>query len=220
MAARVGHSCLWRSQGIPLRALVSALFLVSIVAMAETTSTPERRDKAVIGMLWWAYSDALYPGRDYEVCLTKAIVDRLPGVMIVSQERLRRSLFPLLEPSVQPSTPEIFEDLLERKDVRARLEGLELTHIISINAVTSFDEGHGFISCSYGCLGYAWSDEHTQMNVTVWNLQQLGGSQKKYAVEKEGTNYMPAFLVPIPLFSNTADAACLELAVVIADELS
>ena len=70
----------------------------------------------------------------------------------------------------------------------------------------------GSISCAIGpggagCVGFgAWEDDSTY-EASVWDVQRMQ-PVALLSAEAEGTSYMPALVVPIPLIARVQASAC------------
>jgi hypothetical protein len=72
------------------------------------------------------------------------------------------------------------------------------------------------MSCAVGpggdaCLGFLWWEEEAIYEATVWDLSNLQ-SVGKVSVDVNGTSYMPAVILPLPLLARTQAAACDDVA--------
>lgn len=171
-----------------------------------------------VGMLWWPADPeqsmkALK--NDVEDCLVDHIRRVAPQVVVVRQQAIRDALFPLLEPSTQPSTEQAFAALLARQDVRQRLAGRGLQYLVAFSGGTREAAPGGMVLCGAGyggggCFGFSWQGEATRLDAVLWPLTGEGVLHRETATV-EGTSVMPAFVLPLPIRAQSRSAACREL---------
>ncbi|HET9699760.1 MAG TPA: hypothetical protein VFP70_02450 [Burkholderiales bacterium] len=171
-----------------------------------------------IGLVWWPGdpADPRYEiGREVEACLADTLRAEMPGLRLVPHQAIRDALFPRLEPATQPPDEAAFAALLAREDVRARLRGLGLGHLVAFSGGTRYEEFQGAILCGAGyggggCLGFAWQDQNTRLHAALWDLERSLRIATEDAAAA-GRSIVPAFGLPIPLMVNTRADACREL---------
>lgn len=194
-----------------MRRCLAALLLAGVARLA--CGAPPS-----VGLVWWPAdpADPRYEiGREVEVCLADTLRAAAPEVRLVPHQAIRDALFPRLEPSTQPASEEAFAALLGREDVRERLRGLGLGHLVAFSGGTRYEDFRGMILCGAGyggggCLGFAWQDQNTQLHAALWDLER----RRRIAAEDAaagGRSVVPAFVLPIPLMVNTRADACREL---------
>lgn len=180
----------------------------------------------VIGLVWWPVAnleaDRAF-GRDTEECLAAALEAEAPGIRVVSQQLIRAALYPRLEPATQPASPEAFAELLARGAVQERLSALGLTHLVAFSGGSEAPPFEGGIFCgggfgAGGCFGFAWRNEDTHLYASLWDLDERRQVFEE-KVHKEGSSYVPAFILPIPLLADTHASACRELGARIARDV-
>lgn len=194
-----------------MRRAAAALLLAGLARLA--CAAPP-----AVGLVWWPAdpADPRYQvGREVEACLADAIRADAPGVPLVPHRAIRDALFPRLEPATQPPGEEAFAELLGREDVRERLRGLGLGHLVAFSGGTRYEETRGMILCGAGyggggCLGFAWQDQSTRLQAALWDLER-GQRTAEEEAGAVGRSVVPAFLLPIPLMANTRAEACREL---------
>jgi hypothetical protein len=194
-----------------VRRALAALLLAGLAPLALA-------GPLAIGLVWWPAdpADPRYEvGREVEACLADTLRAEVSGLRVVPHQAIRDALFPRLEPATQPPGEEAFAALLAREDVRARLRGLGLGHLVAFSGGTRYEEFQGAILCGAGyggggCLGFAWQDQATQLHAALWDLENRRRTAEEDA-GAAGRSVVPAFLLPIPLMVNTRADACREL---------
>jgi len=213
-----------------------AAFILAATASAHVSSgaraaQPLGRAKPVepkgtIGLLWWPTieSAASSFARSMEGCLAKGIHAEALGLRVMTEASMRDLLFPLLEPSTQPTTEEEFGALLARSEVKERLVSVGVRYLVAMSGSTADEPWLGGIECRSGypgwaaCFGYSWHDQHTTLNASLWDLTQAGTAAKEAAVV-HGRTIAPALIVPVLLPANTQSEACHQLAKYVVDDI-
>ena len=190
--------------------LVMCAVLISLPAAADAAANTR------IGLLWWP-ADPVNPANPFieslQECLTEQISTACPGSSFVPQDSIRDAFFPLLEPATQPDSEEAFAALLARSDIRPRVVK-RLDYLVTLTGDTA-EEHNGGILCGAGyggggCLGFAWINKDTRISVVIWDLAGAApaGHQESRV---EGTTFIPAFILPIPIPALTEGAACRDM---------
>jgi uncharacterized RmlC-like cupin family protein len=58
-----------------------------------------------------------------------------------------------------------------------------------------------------GCFGFAWWQNDSKYEASVWDLQGLEDTGK-VSTDVSGTSFLPAIVIPIPLIARTQAHAC------------
>lgn len=181
--------------------------LMGLLPVVDAIAAPR------IGLLWWP-ADPSNPANPFvdtlQECLTGKLASACPESIFVAPESIRDSLFPLMEPATQPVSEEAFTALLARNDVQSRLVK-RIDYLVTFTGGTA-EEVKGGIACgggfgAGGCLGFAWINKDTRIRVVIWDLQEptLPSHQD---TRIEGTTWIPAIILPIPLPARTEAEAC------------
>lgn len=166
-----------------------------------------------IGLIWWP-ADPTNPAnpfiRSLESCLTEQLAAACPGSRFIMPSTVRDALFPLMEPATQPETEEAFAALLSRSDIRLRLVK-RMDYLVAFAGGTAA-ESQGGIVCgggfgAGGCLGLAWINKDTRISVIIWDLGETTPARHQDS-HVEGTTWIPAFILPIPIPAFTETEAC------------
>ena len=168
------------------------------------------------GLLWWP-ADPSNPANPFietmQECLHGRLAAAYPDGNFIVSSSIRDLLFPYLEPATQPTDDESFAELLSRDATHARL----IKHIDYLVTFTgeTVKEKKGGILCGAGyggggCLGLAWTNKDTQVRIVIWDLGSHTPSARQ-ETRAQGTSWMPAFLLPIPIPALTEREACLDI---------
>jgi hypothetical protein len=89
-------------------------------------------------------------------------------------------------------------------------------YVIWLDGDTERVAGGGSMSCAAGpggggCFGFAWWQNDSNYDASVWDLKGLEDSGTVSA-DFSGTSFLPASVIPIPLLARTQSKACRGLA--------
>jgi hypothetical protein len=200
--------------------LVAALLAVHPGVAADAPACPTTGAAPLcIGIVGWPASARHYDElQRLEACLVRSISRRAPGIVVVSQRRVREALYPLLEPETEPATEEGFGQLLTRRDVQARLKALNLRFVVAFTGGTRREAPKGAVLCSYGCFGYEWQVEQTHLDAALWDLK-LAARMGVADANTRGRSIMPAFVLPVYIAAQSLNEACDNIGSKIAQQL-
>jgi len=165
----------------------------------------------------------------YIACIENALARGSKGLRVIPHKQFVDSLFPWFEPRTAPTETKGLPKLMERPGVAARIREQGVRYIIWLDGDTEKVAGGGSLSCAAGpggggCFGFAWWQNDSDYNASVWDLEGLE-SAGTVTADVSGTSFLPALIVPIPLIARTQAAACKGLAnqlrsFIISDELT
>tara|TARA_B100000609_G_C17096952_1_gene372441 strand:+ start:169 stop:489 length:321 start_codon:yes stop_codon:yes gene_type:complete len=89
-------------------------------------------------------------------------------------------------------------------------EGIK--YIVWLDGNTDRAGGGGTMSCALGpggagCFGFAWWQNDSKYEATVWDIEN-SRNEGNISADYSGTSFLPAIVVPIPLFARTQSKAC------------
>lgn len=160
----------------------------------------------------WLHTDSAQAMR----CVGGRLAQASPAVQVVPADRVRLALFPWLEPSTAPKTPEALRRWLDEPAIRRALQAAGVRYLLEFRGGTQTDIPGGGILCGAGyggggCLGFAWGSRESAFHATLIDTQRTNTAQAA-DVRQRGKVYVPAFGLPVPLMAATETAACDELA--------
>ncbi len=152
--------------------------------------------------------------KDYIVCVGEALA--APGLTIVPEARFLDAVYPWFEASTAPMDVQNLDRLLANEAVASKFAELGIRYFVWIDGSTETVDKTGSISCAAGpggagCFGFASWDDEAKYEASIWDLKNLDLAGKVNA-QTEGTSYMPAVIVPIPLLARVQAAACQSMA--------
>lgn len=165
----------------------------------------------------------------YINCVEDALARGSNGLSVIPHKDFVDSLFPWFEPRTAPSETKGLPQLMERPGVAESIRDQGVRYIIWLDGDTEKVAGGGSLSCAAGpggggCFGFAWWQNAADYNAAIWDLEGLE-SAGTVSADVEGTSFLPALVIPIPLIARTQAAACKGLAdqlhaFIISDELT
>ena len=144
-------------------------------------------------------SDSYHTGNktenDFMDCLNRSLSKKQDQFNIISTTEFQNIFYPWFEPSTAPQN---IEDLPK---VLGKLTGETKTNASS-----------GALSCAAGpggggCFGFAWWDDTSSYEASVWDLSQET-SVGNLSANVSGTSVIPAIVIPIPILARTQSNAC------------
>lgn len=148
-----------------------------------------------------------------------------PELHFISAKQFRENLYPYFMPSTTPNSLEGYKNIFDKVEVKQRITALGVKHLIMLVKSGTVTDWHGGIICGAGyggggCLGLSWWDRKSDFGFAIWDLQSkslVGNVQSKSV----GTGFMPAFVLPIPIYvPATETAVCKDIGSRLAELLS
>lgn len=134
------------------------------------------------------------------------------GAKVLPEDEFKDSFYPWFEPRTAPMSLKRFVALMQMPVFAARMRATGLRYIVWVDGHTETVDKAGSVSCAVGpggggCIGFGTWDDQSKYEASVWDLQQAR-SIATISAEAEGTSYMPALIVPLPLIARVQAAAC------------
>ena len=84
--------------------------------------------------------------------------------------------------------------------------------MVKVTGETKTTASSGALSCAAGpggggCFGFAWWDDTSSYEASVWDLSQET-SVGNLSANVSGTSVIPAIVIPIPILARTQSNAC------------
>lgn len=205
------------------RALLPTLALVAISGCNSNTVIDEYRqspvvmsDQDAIVVLGRRHKAEYETEQDFIACVGKSLAGGGNPVRIIPEKTFVDSMYPWFETSTAPMNVKRLQALLANEAVAARVEEFGIRYVIWVDGSTETIDSSGGVSCAVGpggggCFGFAsWSDE-ARYEASIWDLESANVAGK-VSTETNGTSYMPAVIVPIPLLARVQANACSSMA--------
>lgn len=149
-------------------------------------------------------------------CIGDAISRGSSGLRVVPNREFVDALFPWFEPRTAPAETKGLPALMGRPGVADTIKEKGVRYIIWLDGDTDKVASGGSMSCAAGpggggCFGFAWWQNDSNYDATVWDLVGLEDAGTVTA-DVSGTSFLPAIVIPIPLIARTRAKACKALA--------
>ena len=207
---------------ILLRAIVTVL--TGAMLSACVTSRLEHIKEAKTGILEGEsiviMAKSYHLGNETEEKFIKCVGDSIgrgrEGLRVIPNQEFVDALFPWFEPRTAPAETKGLPALMSRPGVAEVIKEKGVRYLIWLDGDTDKTAGGGSMSCAIGpggggCFGFAWWQNESAYEATVWDLDGLEDAGTVSA-DVSGTSFLPAIIIPVPLIARTRSKACKGLA--------
>lgn len=145
-------------------------------------------------------------------CIGKQLSSGRQPLSVVSEQEFQDRLYPWFEPRTAPLQLPALQSMLAKPVIAEEVKKMGLQYIVWIDGKTVRGDSAGGISCAVGvggagCLGFGTWDDDGNYEVSVWDIAQ-DEPVAEMKVKAEGTSYMPAVVVPVPLIARVKSSVC------------
>ncbi len=149
-------------------------------------------------------------------CVGDSIGRGRDGLRVIPNQEFVDALFPWFEPRTAPAETKGLPALMARPGVAEIIKEKGVRYLIWLDGDTEKTAGGGSMSCAIGpggggCFGFAWWQNESDYEATVWDLDGLEDAGTVSA-DVSGTSFLPAIIIPVPLIARTRSKACKGLA--------
>ncbi|MGR8948633.1 MAG: hypothetical protein ACU84Q_11330 [Gammaproteobacteria bacterium] len=149
---------------------------------------------------------------DFISCVGEKITKTAPELSVIPEQEFVDALYPWFEASTAPMDISGLDQLLDNQVVAKKLDDMNVRYFIWINGFTETTDSSGSMSCAVGpggggCFGFKSWDDEADYEASVWDLNHKNIAAK-VNTETEGTSFVPAVIVPIPLLARVQATAC------------
>lgn len=149
---------------------------------------------------------------DFIDCVGNAMARGSSKLRVVPHSEFVDALFPWFEPRTAPAETKGLPELMQRPGVARTIAAKGVRYVVWLDGDTDRAAGGGSMSCAVGpggggCFGFAWWQNDSKYEASVWDLKGLEDAGKVSA-DVSGTSFLPAIVVPIPLIARTQAKAC------------
>ena len=161
-------------------------------------------------------SDSYHTGNKTENyfmdCLNRSLSKKQDQFNIISTTEFQNIFYPWFEPSTAPQNIEDLPKVLGKQIIKDKLDELEIKYLVKVTGETKTNASSGAVSCAAGpggggCFGFAWWDDTSSYEASVWDLSQET-SVGNLSANVSGTSVIPAIVIPIPILARTQSNAC------------
>lgn len=153
---------------------------------------------------------------DFINCVSSNMSDGGDSVAVVSEQQFMDAMFPWFEPRTAPLDSSELPQLFSRPALAERLREIGLKYLVWVEGSTRRTSEAGSLSCAAtpggaGCFGFLTWDNDSSYEASVWNTH-TGKTAGRVSSDAEGTSYIPAIVIPIPIIARVQHSACGSLA--------
>lgn len=178
----------------------------------EVNAAYSIRDGESIVVLSDSYHTGNKTENDFMDCLNRSLSKNQDQFNIISTTEFQNIFYPWFEPSTAPQNIEELPKLLGKQIIKDKLDELEIKYLVKVTGETKTNSSSGALSCAAGpggggCFGFAWWDDTSSYEASVWDLSQET-SVGNLSANVSGTSVIPAIVIPIPILARTQSNAC------------
>ena len=202
------------------RSKITILLLLIITAVGCSTTRIDEEvntaftisgDESIV-LLSNSYHTGNQTELDFMDCLNNSILKKQDTFEIIPTRQFQNLFYPWFEPSTAPQSIEDLPKILGNELIKEKLSDMKIKYLIKITGETKTNASSGALSCAAGpggggCFGFAWWDDTSAYNASVWDLSQET-SVGNVSANVTGTSMIPAIIIPIPILARTQSNAC------------
>ena len=202
------------------RSKINILLLLIITAVGCSTTRIDEEvntaftisgDESIV-LLSNSYHTGNQTELDFMDCLNNSILKKQDTFEIIPTRQFQNLFYPWFEPSTAPQSIEDLPKILGNELIKEKLSAMKIEYLIKITGETKTNASSGALSCAAGpggggCFGFAWWDDTSAYNASVWDLSQET-SVGNVSANVTGTSMIPAIIIPIPILARTQSNAC------------
>ena len=202
------------------RSKINILLLLIITAVGCSTTRIDEEvntaftisgDESIV-LLSNSYHTGNQTELDFMDCLNNSILKKQDTFEIIPTRQFQNLFYPWFEPSTAPQSIEDLPKILGNELIKEKLLVMKIKYLIKITGETKTNASSGALSCAAGpggggCFGFAWWDDTSAYNASVWDLSQET-SVGNVSANVTGTSMIPAIVIPIPILARTQSNAC------------
>lgn len=153
--------------------------------------------------------------QEFVRCISRGMNGGRQKVNVVEEQEFRDATFPWFEPRTAPVNASDLPELIAQPELADRLSSLGLRYLIWVEGDTDRTDSAGSLTCSVtatgaGCFGFLTWEMDAGYEAQVWDVQ-AGTLAGRISSEAQGTSYMPAVVVPVPIIARVRASACSSL---------
>ena len=195
--------------------IISSLLIMSCSTTRidqEVNAAYSIKDGESIVVLSDSYHTGNKTENDFMDCLNQSLSKKQDQFNIISTTEFQNIFYPWFEPSTAPQNIEDLPKVLGKQIIKDKLDELEIKYLVKVTGETKTNASSGALSCAAGpggggCFGFAWWDDTSSYEASVWDLSQET-SVGNLSANVSGTSVIPAIVIPIPILARTQSNAC------------
>ena len=209
----------WQQQG-KITALIAVLLLSackSTTVIDETRQAPTsiNADESVV-VLGRRTSGEHDTENDFISCVGESLDHGDHAIKVIPEKQFIDSMYPYFEASTAPMDVKNLAKLVQNPAIARKFNDFKIRYFVWIDGSTQRTGSSGTITCSIspaggGCFGFATWDDQSDYEASIWDFKHLNLSGK-ISTTTQGTSYLPAIVIPIPLLARVQAHACENMA--------
>ncbi len=153
---------------------------------------------------------------DFIRCVGESLSRGGNAINVVPERTFVDSMYPYFEASTAPTDVKNLDRLVQVPEIREKLQQFGVRYFVWIDGYTETVDKSGSISCAIGpggggCFGFATWDDAANYEASIWDFKDLALSGK-ISTETQGTSFLPAIFIPVPLLARVQSNACQSMA--------
>lgn len=182
---------------------------VDQIRMEETSIDPNNDAVVILGR---RHSPEYETESSLINCIGNKIGSSIRGLNVLDEEEFQDALYPWFEPRTSPLNMENFIRMLDQPMVAEQLESRNVKYIIWIEGSTEKINSIGSMSCAIvagggGCFGFGSWEDQSKYEASIWDFSETK-EVGRITTDAQGTSYMPAVVIPVPLLARVQSNAC------------
>ena len=170
-------------------------------------------DGDAIALLGRRHASGYETERGFVNCVGKELGNR---VTVIPEQAFVDLMYPWFEPRMAPLKSTDLPELLAYAPVKRRLEASGVRYVVWIDGSTNTTDSSGAMTCTLspaggGCFGFVSWEQDSNYESSIWDVRNQRGAGK-ISSDANGTSFMPAVIVPVPLIARVKASACNSLA--------
>jgi hypothetical protein len=149
---------------------------------------------------------------DFIRCVGENLAKGGNPINVIPERTFVDSMYPYFEASTAPTDVKNLERLVQIPEIAQKFNDFRVRYFIWINGYTETVDKSGSIACAIGpggggCFGFVTWDDAANYEASIWDFKELSLSGK-INTETQGTSYLPAIVIPVPLLARVQANAC------------
>ena len=145
-------------------------------------------------------------------CIGKRLESGMRGLNVIPESEFVNMLYPWFEPRTAPLTMDKFVKILDEPMIRDELVKNRVRYMIWVEGATETINQIGSMSCAIGpggggCFGFGSWENQSEYEASIWDFENTREAGR-ISTDAQGTSYMPAIVIPIPIIARVQSNAC------------
>jgi len=195
--------------------LLSACKSTTVIDETRQAPTSINSDESVV-VLGRRISGEHDTENDFISCVGESLDKGEHAIKVIPEKQFVDSMYPYFEASTAPMDVRNLTNLVQNPAVANKFNDFKIRYFVWIDGSTQRTGSSGSISCTIspaggGCFGFATWDDESDYEASIWDFKNLSQSGK-ISTTTQGTSYLPAIVIPIPLLARVQAHACENMA--------